>query len=156
VTSCAGKAGEVQWMEVSYGEGIASHTGPELCGDDREVVVEALTGERAGRVSSATAVSAACSNSTTAKRPDHQTQPRGPHSPANQHGEAGPPLTRRRAPPRITRNSLAQPSHTRPDDFFYRTVSDLGRDMATSGTVFLDNPEKPVCLGRSVHHGQVR
>jgi RNA-directed DNA polymerase len=37
-------------MKVSCGEGIASHTGPESCGDDRKVVVEALTGERAGRV----------------------------------------------------------------------------------------------------------
>jgi hypothetical protein len=37
-------------MKVSCGEGIASHTGPESCGDDREVVVEALTGERAGWV----------------------------------------------------------------------------------------------------------
>src|SRR5215213_1926889 len=30
-------------MRVPYGEGVASHTGPESCGDDREVVVEALT-----------------------------------------------------------------------------------------------------------------
>jgi RNA-directed DNA polymerase len=37
-------------MKVSCGEGIASHTGPESCGDDRKVVVEALTGERAGWV----------------------------------------------------------------------------------------------------------
>ena len=39
-------------MKVPYGEGLASHTGPESCGDDRKVVVEALTGVRAGRVSS--------------------------------------------------------------------------------------------------------
>ncbi len=39
-------------MEVSYGEGVATHTGPESCACDREVVGEALTGERAGRVSS--------------------------------------------------------------------------------------------------------
>ena len=37
-------------MKVSYDEGVASHVGPESCGGDREVVVEALTGERAGRV----------------------------------------------------------------------------------------------------------
>ena len=37
-------------MKVSCGEGVASHTGPESCGDDRKVVVEALTGERAGWV----------------------------------------------------------------------------------------------------------
>lgn len=36
-------------MEVSYGEGLALHTGPESCGYDREVMVEALTGDRAGR-----------------------------------------------------------------------------------------------------------
>ncbi len=39
-------------MEVSYGERVATHTGPESCACDREVVGEALTGERAGRVSS--------------------------------------------------------------------------------------------------------
>jgi len=39
-------------MEVSYGEGLATHTGPESCAVDREVGGEALTGESAGRVSS--------------------------------------------------------------------------------------------------------
>ena len=37
-------------MKVSYDEGVASHVGPESCGDDRKVIVEALTGESAGRV----------------------------------------------------------------------------------------------------------
>jgi hypothetical protein len=37
-------------MEVSYGEGVATHTGPESCAVDREVAGEALTGVRAGRV----------------------------------------------------------------------------------------------------------
>ena len=37
-------------MKVSCNEGVASHVGPESCGDDRKVVVEALTGESAGRV----------------------------------------------------------------------------------------------------------
>jgi hypothetical protein len=49
---CAGKTGEVLRMEVSYGEGVASHTGPESCATGREAGGEALTGERAGRVSS--------------------------------------------------------------------------------------------------------
>ena len=39
-------------MKVSYGEGIASHTGPESCGCTRKGAVEALTGGRAGWVSS--------------------------------------------------------------------------------------------------------
>lgn len=39
-------------MEVSYGEGVASHTGPESCAVAREGGGEALTGESAGRVSS--------------------------------------------------------------------------------------------------------
>ena len=39
-------------MKESYGEGPASHTGPESCMGDREVVYEALTGGHAGRVSS--------------------------------------------------------------------------------------------------------
>jgi hypothetical protein len=39
-------------MKVPYGEGVATHTGPESCAPDRKGGGEALTGERAGRVSS--------------------------------------------------------------------------------------------------------
>ena len=44
------KTGEVLRMEVSYGEGVATHTGPESCAAGRKAGGEALTGERAGRV----------------------------------------------------------------------------------------------------------
>jgi len=37
-------------MKVSYDEGVASHVGPESCGGNRKVTVEALTGERVGWV----------------------------------------------------------------------------------------------------------
>jgi hypothetical protein len=37
-------------MKESYGEGVASHIGPESCGGDSNGAAEALTGERAGRV----------------------------------------------------------------------------------------------------------
>jgi RNA-directed DNA polymerase len=37
-------------MKESYGEGLATHTGPESCGVAREGGIEALTGVRAGRV----------------------------------------------------------------------------------------------------------
>ena len=37
-------------MRVSYGEGLASHTGPESCADARKGRGEALTGGSAGRV----------------------------------------------------------------------------------------------------------
>ena len=37
-------------MEVSYGEGVASHTGPESCGGGSNAMAEALTGVRAGQV----------------------------------------------------------------------------------------------------------
>ena len=37
-------------MQESYGEGLANHTGPELCGASREAGLEALVGVRAGRV----------------------------------------------------------------------------------------------------------
>ena len=37
-------------MKESYGEGVATHTDPESCGAVRKERVEALTGERAGRV----------------------------------------------------------------------------------------------------------
>ncbi len=39
-------------MQVSCNEDVASHVGPESCGGDCKVVIEALTGEDAGRVSS--------------------------------------------------------------------------------------------------------
>ena len=39
-------------MQESYGEGIANHTGPELCVASRKAGDEALVGARAGRVSS--------------------------------------------------------------------------------------------------------
>jgi hypothetical protein len=39
-------------MKESYGEGVATHTGPESCGAAREGSDEALTGGRMGRVSS--------------------------------------------------------------------------------------------------------
>ena|SRR5205823_10141313 len=39
-------------MKESYVEGLASYGGPESCARAREGVGEALTGERAGRVSS--------------------------------------------------------------------------------------------------------
>ena len=37
-------------MKESYGEGPASHTGPESCVDGREAIGEALTGGTVGRV----------------------------------------------------------------------------------------------------------
>ena len=37
-------------MQESYGEGVATHTGPESCVAPRKERHEALTGERAGRV----------------------------------------------------------------------------------------------------------
>jgi hypothetical protein len=36
-------------VQVHYNEGVATHIGPESCGYDREVMREALTGERAGQ-----------------------------------------------------------------------------------------------------------
>ena len=39
-------------MQVSYSEGVASHTGPESCVDIREDTGEALTGEGIGQPSS--------------------------------------------------------------------------------------------------------
>ena len=37
-------------MKISHVEGLANHNGPESCGAAREGGVEALTGERTGRV----------------------------------------------------------------------------------------------------------
>ena len=46
----AGKTGKVSWMKEPYGEGVASHTGPESCGGSSNAAAEALTGVRAGQV----------------------------------------------------------------------------------------------------------
>ena len=37
-------------MQESYSEELATHTGPESCAQDGNIVCEALTGVRAGRV----------------------------------------------------------------------------------------------------------
>ena len=37
-------------MKEPYGEGVATHSGPESCGGPRKGAAEALTGVRAGRV----------------------------------------------------------------------------------------------------------
>lgn len=47
-------------MEESYGEGLASHTGPESWGCFRKGAFQALTGARAGRVLSREIISAGC------------------------------------------------------------------------------------------------
>ena len=43
------ETGKEQEVRVLYDEDLASHIGPESCGQAREGMVEALTGERAGR-----------------------------------------------------------------------------------------------------------
>ncbi len=40
----AGKTGKVVGMRKSYGKGIANHTGPESCGINGNIGIEALTG----------------------------------------------------------------------------------------------------------------
>ena len=42
--ACAGKTGKVVWMKEPYGEGLATHTGPESCVVVRKGRREALTG----------------------------------------------------------------------------------------------------------------
>jgi hypothetical protein len=37
-------------VRIHYGEGVATHTGPESCTGGRKAVGEALTGEHAGQV----------------------------------------------------------------------------------------------------------
>ena len=44
------ETGKEYVVKVHFGEGVASHTGPESCGAHREVRVEALTGGRIGWV----------------------------------------------------------------------------------------------------------
>jgi len=55
-------------MRVLYGEGLASHTGPESCAGAREGVGEALTGEGVGRVLSREITSPGCRRCTTKRK----------------------------------------------------------------------------------------
>ena len=59
-------------MEESYGEGVASHTGPEPCADAREGMGEASVGVRAGRVLSRES-SAQIGVPTPSRRPEGNT-----------------------------------------------------------------------------------
>jgi len=47
-------------MEEPHTEGVATHCDPESCGGDRKVVSEALTGVRAGEVSSREIITSEC------------------------------------------------------------------------------------------------
>ncbi len=47
-------------MEEPYGEGVASHTGPESCACGRKGMGEALTGEHVGWVWSSEITRSAC------------------------------------------------------------------------------------------------
>ena len=47
-------------MKESYGKGLATHSGPELCGGGGNIVAEALAGVHAGRVFSSEIKLLAC------------------------------------------------------------------------------------------------
>ena len=55
-------------MEESYGEGVASHTGPASCGEGSNVLAEALIGARAGRVLNREIPSSGCPRCPTGGR----------------------------------------------------------------------------------------
>ncbi len=65
-------------MQESYGEGLATHTGPESCGATRKGGVEALTGVRAGRV---------FSRERESLRDADAVRRSGRHHPAHRHRE---------------------------------------------------------------------
>src|SRR6059036_594471 len=65
-------------MKESYGEGLATHTGPESCGATRKGGVEALTGVRAGRV---------FSRERESLRDADAVRRSGRHHPAHRHRE---------------------------------------------------------------------
>jgi len=55
-------------VQVRYGEGVATHTGPESCASGREVRGEALTGERIGQPSSRERVISRAPTSSTGRK----------------------------------------------------------------------------------------
>ena len=67
-------------MKKSHDEGIATHIGPESCGATREGGVEALTGERMGRV---------FSRERTFLRDADAVRRCGRQHPAHRYGEVG-------------------------------------------------------------------
>jgi RNA-directed DNA polymerase len=82
-------------MKESYGEGIASHTGPESCAAVRKDGREALTGERAGWV---------LSRETNLLRDADAVEEGGRPHPARRHRET------RRSPARS--ETPGMPGHT--------------------------------------------
>ena len=82
-------------MKESYGEGVASHTGPESCAAVREGDREALTGEQAGR---------ALSRETNSLRDADAVEEGGRPHPARRQSET------RRSPARSETPSM--PGHT--------------------------------------------
>ena len=71
-------------MKESYGEGVASHTGPEPCAGAREGMGEASAGARAGRVLSRES-NVQIGAPTPSRRPEGNTA-----RAANARHEAGP------------------------------------------------------------------
>jgi RNA-directed DNA polymerase len=65
-------------MKESHGEGLAGHTGPESCGADRKIGVEALTGESTGWV---------LSRERTFLRGADAVRRSGRQHPGHRHGE---------------------------------------------------------------------
>ena len=55
-------------MQVRYGEGVATHTGPESCATGREAKGEALAGERIGQPSSRERVFSRAPTSSTGRK----------------------------------------------------------------------------------------
>ena len=66
-------------MKESYGERLATHTGPESCGAAREGGAEALTGGRMGRV---------FSRASTSLRDADAVGGRGRHHPVHRYRKA--------------------------------------------------------------------
>ena len=77
-------------MKESYGEGIASHTGPESCLDDPRGRGEALTGESAGGLLSSENTKAGRVHNPIGARPDRkcksQVKVRYSHALSNDSG----------------------------------------------------------------------
>jgi hypothetical protein len=106
-------------VQVHYGEGVATHTGPESCGCGREATREALTGVRTGRVWSG--------ESDVVRGADAVAAAEG-----NRHGSASARIraTPRRLRPRHVRTSSAW----EPGDLRYRPGGRLqGRIGKTGG-----------------------
>jgi hypothetical protein len=107
-------------MKVSYGQGVASHAGPESCVEAREGFGEALTGECAGWVLSLVINNVRSADAVLMRGRQHRAD-RNERGPSGSAGSQASRMHRNTSQERVTSDSRSeagrsqgQPRHVQP------------------------------------------